>query len=148
MDRERLLSDLRGPSGEGERTKAYKDSREFWTAGVGHYLDQSKDWEGVEFDQAQVDQWLEEDVAKALAAAQTLDEWSALDTDARQNAVVELVFNMGEHKWRSFKKSRAAMARRDWPTAKAELLNSDWAKQVQASRVARLVEYVYSGRFT
>jgi len=146
MDRPRLLRDIR--HAEGFRNKPYKDSRGYWTAGYGHFLRQDYDWTGADpFPRETLEAWLSEDVEKAIAAARALHEWSALDTDARQNAVVELVFNLGPAKWEGFKRTRAALAARDWAAAKDELLNSAWAHEVQASRVDRIADYIYIGSF-
>jgi GH24 family phage-related lysozyme (muramidase) len=145
MNTARLYSDLK--TAEGVRCQAYKDSRGYWTGGVGHFLDQSVDWTGQRFSPGQVDAWLQQDVATAIANAQAQPEWKALDTDARQNALCELVFNMGTAKWDGFVHDRQAMSAQDWPTVKAQLADSAWAKQVGTARSQRIENYLLTGEF-
>lgn len=151
MNKDRLLSDIK--QAEGFERAAYKDTRGFWTAGYGHFLDQSKDWTGVTFDQDTIDGWLSNDCDKACGYAQGLIEWPSLDTDARQNAVVELVFNMGVGTWKLFALTRAALSHKQWQMAYDGLLNSKWAKEVQPKgfdkpgRATRIATYILRGEF-
>lgn len=141
----RLRDDI--TTAEGYKLQAYKDTLGFWTAGVGHLLDQTKDWTGHIFDIATVNQWLIDDLLTAESAAKTLLEWTALDTDARQNAVVELVFNMGLQHWKQFAHCRMYMTKKDWNNAATELVRSLWARQVGARRAGRLANYIRTGEF-
>lgn len=151
MDKGRLLEDLK--QAEGFRRQAYKDTRGFWTAGYGHFLDQSKDWTGITFDQSTIDNWLSTDVDTAQASCRSLVEWPSLDFDARQNAVVELVFNMGIGTWRGFALTRACLAHQQWQMAYDDLLDSRWAHQVQPNgfdkpgRATRIGQYILRGEF-
>ena len=151
MDKPRLLSDLK--QAEGFRREAYKDTKGFWTAGYGHFLDQSKDWTGITFDQSTIDNWLSSDVDKAQGNAQFLVEWPAMDSDARQNALVELVFNMGVGTWKQFALTRTALAHRQWQMAYNGLLESKWAREVQPNgfnkpgRATRIATYILTGEF-
>ena len=146
MDRSRLKADL--TLAESRSNKAYKDSEGLWTGGIGHLLpDQHRDWTGVVFSDAQVDQWFEDDVSHAIwEASQTL-EWQYLDTDARQNALCELIFNLGLARWKLFAHCRYAITKKDWPTAHDQLLDSKWAGQVKATRANRLANYLLTGEF-
>ncbi|SRR6266404_1248361 len=147
MDISRLKSQLK--QAEGVRYTAYRDSLGFWTAGVGHLLSGDKDlpWGGKVFSVATVDRWLDEDVATAESNAQGLLEWPSLDTDARQNALIELVFNMGLAHWKQFALTRAALAHKQWDAAHSGLLDSLWAKQVGPNRSNRLANQLLSGEF-
>ncbi len=129
---------------EGCRLTAYKDSLGFWTVGYGHLLDQSVSWDGYTITQEQADAWLAEDLDKAAAFAQTLTEWGDLDTQCRQNAIIELCFNMGK-KWLLFVNTRRAIERQDWQGAHDGLLASLWASQVHGTRAQRLSGYLLPG---
>lgn len=146
MDLARLAGDVR--AAEGFSLTAYKDSLGLWTAGYGHLLDQRNDWTGHTFDPQTVDEWLIADLATALHGAEQLLEWASLDTSARQNAVAELVFNLGIGHWRGFAHSRMFMTKKNWPQAAAELLDSTWAKQVGPRRSGRIATYIESGEFS
>lgn len=152
MDKGRLLDDLK--QAEGFRRTAYKDTKGFWTGGYGHFLiPQSSDWEGQSFDQDTIDNWLSADVDTAAASARSLVEWPSMDSDARQNALVELVFNMGLGTWKLFSLTRAALAHKQWQMAYNGLLDSRWAREVQpdgftsAGRATRIASYLLNGAF-
>lgn len=151
MDIARLESQIK--QAEGIRTTAYRDSLGKWTGGVGHLLDQAKDWTGVKFTIAQISEWLESDINTAIAASSTLLEWPFLDTPARQEAVIELVFNMGLSHWKGFAHARLFITKKDWLQASAALLDSAWTKQVQPQgldkpgRAKRLAYQLETGDF-
>ncbi len=79
---------------EGESLVAYKDSRGFWTQGIGRHV-------GIDADSPPIDEtdaanWLREDAITAWRGAREL--FPGLDTFdvVRREALVALVFNMGE----------------------------------------------------
>jgi lysozyme len=145
MDLSRLESQIK--QAEGVRLVAYKDSLGLWTAGVGHLLPQNRDWTGVRFSVAQVAAWLEEDLITAQKLSQSLLEWALMDTDARQMALIELVFNMGVSHWKQFVMCRKALSEKNWSEASKQLLSSLWAKQVGPIRSNRLAKMILSGEF-
>lgn len=146
MDKPQLLKDIE--QAEGFRRVAYKDTRGFWTAGYGHKLaDQTKDWTGVEFDLDTIQQWLSGDLDNAALQARRSDEWNSLDTDARQNALVELIFNMGLGTWETFTRTRMFLSRQCWAYAAQALLESKWAGEVGKTRSQRLANYILKGTF-
>jgi lysozyme len=53
---------------------------------------------------------------------------------------------MGLARLRTFRRALAAMERRDWETAAAEMLDSLWARQVGA-RADRLARQMLTGRW-
>jgi GH24 family phage-related lysozyme (muramidase) len=139
----RLTSDVQGS--EGCKLQGYKDSLGFWTKGWGHLLaDQSGP--GPDWTQAQADEQLDADLVCAGVYAAALPEWPQLDTPCRQNAVIELCFNM-HSKWRLFVKARASIQAQDWKGAHDNLLNSLWATQVHATRADRLADYLLTGEY-
>ena len=140
----RLAKDL--IAAEGCKLTAYKDSLGLWTIGVGHLLDQSISWEGHTITQEQADAYLAEDVAKWQTFAQGLPEWGDLNTQCRENAVIELCFNMGKG-WLLFVNTRRAIERGDWQVAHDGLLKSLWASQVHQARANRLADYLLTGEY-
>jgi GH24 family phage-related lysozyme (muramidase) len=91
---------------------------------------------------------LEEDIAIAydsavnIFGADVIGSW----TVARQHAILNLVFNLGETKFRQFKRTIAAIHANDWVAAGDFLLDSLWAKQVK-KRSERVVFMVKTGLF-
>lgn len=121
MNRERLHESLR--IHEGLVLKPYTCTAGKLTIGIGHNLDN-----GITAKQAYL--LLEEDIA---ICQKELDRyfpgWDSHD-DARQNVLIEMCFNMGAPRLTGFKKMWAALANHDYKTAAAEMLDSQWAKQV------------------
>jgi GH24 family phage-related lysozyme (muramidase) len=140
----RLVADL--DAAEHCQLVAYRDTEGFWTIGWGHLMDQTVDQTGVTWTQAQADAQRQLDINSATAFAQTLPEWDALDTDCRQNAVIELCFNMRK-RWLAFANTRHAIQARDWQAAHDGLLNSLWASEVHATRANRLADYLLTGQY-
>jgi lysozyme len=141
----RLASDIR--AAESCRLTAYKDSLGVWTIGWGHEMfPQTTDWAGYTVTQDLADTWLDADIQAAQTFAQSLTEWPFLDTPCRQNAVVELCFNMRK-KWLLFVNTRAAIRAKDWQGAHDGLLTSLWASQVHAARANRLADYLRTGAY-
>ena len=141
----RLQADIQ--MAESCRLTAYRDSRGLWTIGWGHLLTPQPSGDpGLIWTQDQADAQLAGDIDQARAFAATLREWPALDTDARRNAVTELVFNMGNH-WLLFNNTRGALVRQDWKAAHDGLLSSLWASQVHSTRAGRIADYILTGAY-
>lgn len=124
---------------------AYLDTNGFWTIGWGHKLPVGPDWTGWTRTDAQADKQLDDDILDAWNHAQKLPEWSALDTRARTNALVELVFNMGCKTWLTFDKTRTGIRHQNWKVVSDELKDSDWYEEVHATRGDRLRNYFLTG---
>lgn len=130
---------------EGCRLKAYHDSLGFWTIGYGHLLTPiDHDWGGLTCTQDQAESWLNEDLDIAATEAQPLPEMSKLNA-CRQNAVIELVFNLGLAKWEKFVRTRQALQDQQWAAAATNLLQSRWAAQVGFQRSHRISNYFLTG---
>ena len=142
---DRLTTDIQGA--EGLRLTAYKDSMGYWTVGYGHLLGNLKDWSGYTITEADANAFLLRDIDTARGAAQGLPEWPDLDTACRQNAVIELVFNMGLGTWVKFVHTRECIEEQDWEGAATNLLDSEWADQVGPVRSKRLASYLQNGTY-
>ncbi len=148
----RLLQDLRFAEAHGgvPNLTAYKDTKGLWTIGYGHkFPDQTVDYTGTCITADRAEALLETDVAGSQLQAAQLGEWPHLDTPCRQNALIELVFNMGlgdaYHGWKSFAHTRMAMVEQDWQTAHDQLLASKWMTDVGAVRANRIANYLLNG---
>ena len=132
---------------EGDKLTAYKDSKGIWTIGKGHELSpQAHDWTGYTITPQQDDVYFNADIHESVAFAMRLPEWQASDAACRRNALVELCFNM-RGRWLGFVLARKAWQAQDWATAKAELLSSDWAREVGPTRSNRIANYVLTGAY-
>jgi lysozyme len=150
MDFEALANQLK--IDEGFRSMPYRCSAGDWTQGYGRNLESH-------MSQAELDdylarptlltpqtamRWLLEDIATAYLGAKDLfpklDEY----TDRRQQALVNMVFNLGVSRLRSFKRFCIAVNCQSWDHAGKEMIDSRWYRQV-GDRAKRLVRMVVEG---
>lgn len=125
---------------EGCRLIPYRDTQGFLTVGWGRNLSTK----GIS--QHEADFLLDNDILSCIRETETQPWWNAVkDNDARARAMVELIFNLGLPKLRTFRKALAALGRRDFETASVELLRSLWARQVKG-RAETLAAMVLTGR--
>jgi len=123
---------------EGLRLKPYTDTVGKVTIGVGRNLTDV----GISQDEAFT--LLEHDVDRAVAACAQY-AWFGTLNQVRQFAIVDLMFNLGATKFKSFKLMIAALERGDWATAAGQLRSSAWAHQVQPARRDRIVHQIATG---
>jgi GH24 family phage-related lysozyme (muramidase) len=149
-----LLRDLRFAEAHAgvPNLTAYKDTKGLWTIGFGHkFSDQTQDYTGTCITADRAEALLEGDANGAQLSAAQLGEWPHLDTACRQNAVIELVYNMGlgdsSHGWKSFAHTRMAIVEKDWQTVHDQLLDSAWAYEVGAVRANRIANYLLNGAY-
>jgi lysozyme len=138
MNATKLIESLK--KHEGFRARAYKDTEGHWTVGYGRNL------EAMVVSEKQAGIWLSEDAAAAINEAERFPEYASLDTTARQNAFVEMVFNLGRPKLMQFRKMLAAIRERDFGRAAVEMLDSKWARQV-GRRAEVLATMMRTGEF-
>jgi GH24 family phage-related lysozyme (muramidase) len=126
-----LLVDV--DAAEKDELTAYLDTLGNWTIGRGHLMPKTlpgKTWEGFTIAQSVSDRYFNGDLLNALIHAKALPEFGACDTQARQNALTEICFNMGG-KWSAWGPTRHAITTQDWQTVHDHLLNSLWAQEIQ-----------------
>lgn len=121
---------------EGFRAAKYVDTAGRLTIGYGFNVDA-----GIsQFAAAALLQAQAQERASVLAGfwwAQGLD-------DVRMSVVIEVAFNDGLNGLLHFPKMLAAIGAKDWVTAKAELLDSDAARELP-TRYAALAQIMLSG---
>jgi lysozyme len=115
---------------EGLRLKAYQDTVGVWTIGYGTNLQE------LTIDDATAEKWLLKDIETATREASGLRFFGELSA-VRQRVVIEMVYNLGLGRFLQFRKTVAAIERKDWEAAAKEMLDSRWAQQV--GRRARLL---------
>jgi len=130
---------------EGYKTKPYKDSRGNWTVGAGHKITDSKvlerlnAGEEIEYIPDQLSNMFTQDINTATEGAkQNFKDFNNYSPELQQG-LVSMNFQLGTAGTAEFKKFKAALDAGDYETAKAELDNSNWAKQTPAR-----VEYLKS----
>ena len=128
-----IASDLKRD--EGLRLKPYLDSVGKLTIGYGRNLDDN----GIS--EVEAETMLKADIEVAASELDHNIPWWRGLPEAAQNALVNMVFNLGWPRLSLFKKMLAALETRDYETAAVEALHSKWAGQVgeRAKRIAALM---------
>ena len=136
---------------EGFRNKAYHCTEGRLTIGYGYNLDANC----LNLPKPMLDNYvahgmLEEEASMLLLRCvndcvmqceHNFDWWSKLNK-TRQDAITNMVFNIGIGKFLGFKNTIYALSSGDWACASKELLNSKWAAQVgaRAQRIANAIK--------
>lgn len=119
---------------------AYQDSEGYWTIAIGRLVDKRL---GGGLTEEEGGYLLENDIKKSQFFA-SIYSWYGMLDEVRQNAIVNMMFNLGPGKFDLFKKMIAAVERKDWKEASTQMLDSKWAKQVGA-RAERLSAMMLTG---
>ena len=120
---------------EGRKKHPYLCPADKISIGIGRNLD------SVGLHPDEIELLFRNDLRAATLAAQHLfRSFLSLD-DVRQTAVLDLAFNLGHSRLAKFEKTRAAVDMRDWKTASAEVLDSQYAEQLprRAKRIASML---------
>lgn len=123
---------------EAIRLKPYRDTVGKLTIGVGRNLDDV----GITISEAMF--LLESDIAKVTRELSLKFEWWLKLSDVRQQAIANMAFNLGVPRFSGFHKLIAALDAKDYVVAAAEMMDSEWAKQV-GDRAKRLEAMMISG---
>lgn len=118
---------------EGKRLLPYEDQVGKTTIGFGRNLTDV----GISEEEAEL--LLDNDISRAVGeAAMRVPCWPLLD-HARQEVIVEMIFNLGWPRLAGFVRFMAALERGDFTAASVEMLDSKWALQVgqRADRLSR-----------
>ncbi len=113
---------------EGLKLKPYKDTKGKLTIGIGRNLTDK----GLSTEECLY--LFQNDIKDAIKEAQSFD-WFASLNDVRQNVIVEMVFNMGKGGVSKFGEFIKAIKQEDWQKAKAEMLDSEWAREVKGRAI-------------
>jgi lysozyme len=124
---------------EGLRLTPYKCTAGKVTIGYGRNLDDV----GMTNDEAAA--MLESDIDRCIAELDRVKPgWKTHDS-ARQNVLIEMVFNLGMPRLLGFKNMWAAVDRKDYVEASKQMLDSRWAVQV-GQRAKTLAETMRTGK--
>lgn len=136
---------------EGFRNEPYKDSRGFWTIGIGHLIttkkDLPKEWKNAKLTDDEVKALFKEDYNKHLNEAKKLPMYEKLNEEGKL-ALLDLTFNMGTNKFNETKwpKFFSALESEDLDTAAQELENSKWFNQV-GNRGPRVIDLIQKASY-
>ena len=129
---------------EGEILYAYQDSNGFWTIGVGTLIDRHAGG-GITREESRY--LLSNRIQTAENAVNVCLPWAAGLDRIRFGALVNMAFNMGIEHLKGFEKFLTALEMRDYQRASAEMLDSQWAREV-GERAQRLSQQILTGEWT
>jgi len=128
---------------EGVETYAYKCSENKTTIGVGRNVDKAG---GLGLSDDEVDYLLQNDIDRVILELDSEYDWFSDLDDVRQDAMVDISFNLGQTRLRAFKNALAAMSEGDWDEAADQFMDSRWSEQVGV-RAKNLTEMIRSGAY-
>ena len=130
MQINQIISDLERD--EGVRLKPYLDTVGKTTIGIGRNLTDN----GITAAEAKV--LLQNDLFRVANELDRVAPWWRKMSQVRQNALVNMAFNLGLPRLLTFKKMMVALENGNFETAWAEAMGSKWAAQVgeRANRIA------------
>ena len=128
---------------EGFSPFVYQDSLDYWTIGYGRMIDKRK---GGSISQEEALYLLQNDLNKSEMELRHFSWFTQLDT-VRQEALIELNFNMGLSNLLKFKQMIDAIERKDFKAAAMHLLNSLWARQVKENRANNVAHRLETGSY-
>ena len=127
---------------EGVRDKVYLCSAGYETIGVGRNI--SEDGLGLSDDE--IDYLLNNDIKRVREELTEEYYWFAGLNDARQDAMIDLSFNLGQTRLRGFVKALEAMSREEFENAADEFMDSKWSEQV-GDRAVEVTEIIRTGEY-
>lgn len=112
----------------------YRDSQGFWTIGRGHLI--GRNLLDMRLSEHMIDELFREDLAKHIREARIVVGNTFFDgmTEARQLALVSMLFTLGRSKFLKFEKAIEAMMQNDWDGVADEIMNSKWASDVDPNQ--------------
>lgn len=126
---------------EGVRTHFYRCTSGLATIGVGRCIEEGS----LGLSDDEIDYLLENDIRRCKSELLAFSWFIDLDS-VRQDAMVNLLFNLGMTRLLGFKNALAAMGRSDFITAADEFMDSRWAQQV-GNRADEVCEMIRTGRY-
>jgi lysozyme len=131
---------------EGLKLKPYKDTVGIWTCGVGHNMqeDDKMDTE-TPWTMEKVMTTLKNDIKNIQKELEQFDWFKKLD-GVRQDVITDMAFNLGLPRFLGFQNLIAALKKKDYKKASAEMIQSKWAQQVKR-RAYTLSQMMLTGEY-
>jgi lysozyme len=135
---------------EGFSPEVYRCSAGARTIGYGHNLDAHPVpgiTDGTRINENQAHRLLVADAERVERELRGLPQYVALrgqGEDVRADVLIDMAYNLGLPRLRTFRMMLSAIDRQDWDAAAAEMLHSKWARQVK-TRATRLALQMRDG---
>tara|TARA_B100000780_G_scaffold265481_1_gene220932 strand:- start:590 stop:1030 length:441 start_codon:yes stop_codon:yes gene_type:complete len=124
---------------EGVRSKVYVCSGGYETIGVGRNISET----GLGLDNKEIEYLLSNDILRIRKELEDEYPWFARLDTVRQDALIDISFNLGQTVLRKFKNALHAMSKKQYEQAADEFMDSRWSKQVgnRAVEVTNMIKY-------
>ena len=127
---------------EGIRTHAYQCTANMTTVGVGRNIDEDG---GIGLSIDEIEFLLENDIKRCKQELISFPWFSQIDS-VRQDALINLCFNLGMTRLLGFRNALTAMSVGDYDKAADEFMDSRWAKEV-GSRAEEVCAMIRTGNY-
>lgn len=120
---------------EGFRSRMYEDSVGVKTIGYGFNLEE------IELPKPVAELWLAHEIQNHQKELEQFHWYHNLDA-VRQDVLLDLHYNLGDSRFRQFKRMIKALENQKYDEAAKEMLDSKWASQVgnRATKLASLMK--------
>jgi len=109
---------------------------------VGRNISES----GLGLSDDEIDYLLANDIKRVREELTDCYFWFPAMNEARQDALVDISFNLGQTRLRGFVKALEAMSREQFDIAADEFMDSKWSQQV-GNRAVEVTEMIRTGEY-
>ena len=127
---------------EGVRSKVYVCSGGYETIGVGRNISET----GLGLDDREINYLLGNDILRVRKELEDEYPWFVRMDSVRQDALIDISFNLGQTVLRKFKNALKAMAKKQYEEAANEFMDSRWSQQV-GNRALEVTSMIRSGEY-
>jgi len=126
---------------EGYRNRAYKDTHDNWTIGVGHLLGKDDAFGAMVWSDQKIIEVLENDIDTAARHARTIFPHYETLPDNVKLGILDMIFNLGGGGFRKFVITIRLINESKFLEASESAAGSRWASQVpnRAKRTVKLL---------
>lgn len=130
---------------EGYEENAYKDTKGYWTIGIGHMLGENPQYKYYKWSPKKIFMTFVSDVNSSIYYIERQISNFDFLTDTRKRVLINMMFNLGPNKFAKFKNTIRAIENNDIDLAHYEMLDSKWAKIDVPNRANKLVSKWLAG---
>jgi len=127
---------------EGVHSHVYLCSAGYETLGVGRNISES----GLGLTEDEIDFLLINDITRVKQELTDAYFWFPALNEARQDAMIDICFNLGLTRLRGFVNALEAMSREQFDIAADEFMDSRWSQQV-GNRAVEVTEMIRTGEY-
>ena len=127
---------------EGVRSHVYLFSAGYETIAVGRNIAES----GLGLSEDEIEYLLNNDIKRVREELEDNYFWFRALNEARQDAMIDICFNLGLTRLRGFVKALEAMSREQFDIAADEFMDSRWSQQV-GNRAVEVTEIIRTGEY-